>query len=322
VSRLVVPGFLLLLAMAMVVARSAQTTSPFIAYLQGDRQGDRPAFVAFNPSGFDPRTPPAGAYPAAELRADLAALRPAFDGLVLYGFNAALTPGILEQGAALGYRAVLLGIWDPKSDAEVAGVAELVRRYRDQLALAVCIGNEGINDNRYTIEDAERAGDRLRALVGADVAVPVTTSEPAGDYGWPPLRGFGDFLAPNIHPAIDQEALSPTSAVAWVRGRAEAIAQLSGKPVLVKESGVPNGGGAPHSLERQRGFWAEWLARGRLMPTNQTGPFVSFAGAFEAFDAPWKAVQLENPSEGHWGLMTADRQPYPAFQAWVEAAGR
>ena len=230
--------------------------------------------------------------------------------------------GIVEQAVSLGYRAMLLGIWDPRSEVEVAGVADLIRRYRDRLALAVCIGNEGINDNRYTIEDLGHARDHLRRLTGTGAAVPVTTSEPAGDYGWPPLRGFGDFLAPNIHPAIDQEALSPRAAVAWVRGRAMAIAQLAGKPVLVKETGVPNGGGAPHGPERQRAFWAEWLAEGRAMPSGGARTFVSFAAAFEAFDAPWKAVQLENPIEGHWGLMTNERQPYPAFRAWAEAAGR
>ncbi len=285
-------------------------------------RSDRAALVAFNPSRYDPRLPPAGAYAVDEVRADLLALRPAFDGLVLYGFDVGLTPGIIEQAANLGYRAMLLGIWDPKSEAEVAGVADLVRRYGDRLALAVCIGNEGINDNRYTIEDVERARDRLRALSGTNVATPVTTSEPAGDYGWPPLRGFGEFLAPNIHPAIDRDALSPESAVAWVRGRAEAIASLSGKPVLVKETGLPNGGGPPHSPERQRAFWVEWLARGRLMPTSAPGSFVSLAGAFEAFDAPWKAVKLESPVEAHWGLMTAERQPYPAFGAWAETAAR
>ena len=282
-------------------AARAENPSPFIGYLRGQR----PALIAFNPSRYDPRTPPAGAYPADELRADLTALRPAFDGLVLYGFDATLTPGILEHAASLGYRAVLLGIWDPKSETETAGVADLVRRYRDRLALAVCLGNEGINDNRYTIEDLGGAREHLRRLTGTGAAVPVTTSEPAGDYGWPPLRQFGDFLAPNIHPAIDQGALMPRAAVAWGRGRAEAIARLAGKPVLVKETGVPNGGGAPHSPERQRAFWVEWLAQGRHASSGRPDPLISFAAAFEAFDAPWKALQLGNPMEAHWGLMTA-----------------
>jgi exo-beta-1,3-glucanase (GH17 family) len=310
---------MLLLTGAILPAFAARADpAAFIGYLQNDR----PALVAFNPSRYDPRTPPAGAYPIGELRADLAALRSAFDGLVLYHFDEAVTPGIVGQALALGYRAVLLGIWNPKSEAEVAGIADLIRRYRDRLALAVCIGNEGINDNRYTIGDLDYARDRLSALAGTRGAVPVTTSEPAGDYGWPPLRGFGDLLAPNIHPAIDRAALSPEAAIAWVRGRAQAIARGSGKPVLVKETGVPNGGGPPHSPERQRAFWAEWLARGRLMPSDPPRPFVSFAAAFEAFDGPWKAVQLGSPIEGHWGLMTADRQPHPAFQTWAAATAR
>ena len=317
-SGLILASLVLLTGMLGPDAARAENPSPFIGYLRGQR----PALIAFNPSRYDPRTPPAGAYPADELRADLTALRPAFDGLVLYGFDATLTPGILEQAASLGYRAVLLGIWDPKSEAETAGVADLVRRYRDRLALAVCVGNEGINDDRYTIEDLGHARDNLRRLTGTGAAVPVTTSEPAGDYGWPPLRQLGDFLAPNIHPAIDQEALSPQAAVAWVRGRAMAIAEIAGKPVLVKETGVPNGGGAPHSPERQRAFWGEWLAQGRPARSGRPHSLISFAAAFEAFDAPWKATQLGNPMEAHWGLMTAERQPHPAFHAWAEAAGR
>jgi hypothetical protein len=79
---------------------------------------------------------------------------------------------------------------------------------------------------------------------------------------------------------------------------------------------------APHSPERQRAFWGEWLAQGRLMPGDQLRPFVSFAAAFEAFDAPWKAVQLSNPIEGRWGLMSVERQAYPAFRAWAAAAER
>jgi len=303
-------------AMAPRPVRAAGSPS-FLGYLQGDR----PAMIAYVPTGFDPRRPPAAPWPADALRADLMALRPAFDGLVLYAFREDVTPGTLEQAADLGYRAVLLGIWEPNSEAEIAGTAALLRRWSDRLALAVVIGNEGINDARYRIEDLASARDRLRALAGATgAAVPVTTSEPAGDYGWPPLRAFGDFLAPNIHPAIDQQRLDPEAAVAWVRARADAIARTAGRPVLVKETGLPNGGGERHMPQRQRAFWAAWLAQGRITRIERPGTFVSFAAAFEAFDAPWKAEQLRDPVEGHWGLLTAGRQPYPAFAAWAEAA--
>lgn len=280
-----------------------------------------PALIAFNPSSYDPGSTSRAAYPEALLRADLQALRAAFDGLILYAYDARVTPGILEQAAALRYRAALLGIWDPRSEAEIAGTAGLIRRYADRLALAVCIGNEGINDNRYGIEDLTAARDQLRTLTDGGAPVTVTTSEPAGDYGWPPIRGFGEFCAPNIHPAIDREGLGPEAAAGWVHDRARAIAQVAGKPVLIKETGLPNGGAAGQTPERQRAFWAAWLARGRRFPAATGGTFVSTAAAFEAFDAPWKAVKLASPTEGRWGLLSADRLPYPAFLAWADAAG-
>ncbi|MFO1113364.1 MAG: hypothetical protein U1E35_05695 [Rhodospirillales bacterium] len=279
--------------------------------------------IAYVPAGFDPRRPPAGDWPADAIRADLAALRPAFDGLVLYQFRPDVTPATLDQAAALGYRAVLLGIWDPRSENELTGAADLVRRWSGRLALAVVIGNEGLNDNRYDMADLARARDRLRALTGADAqALPVTTSEPAGDYGWEPLLAFGDFLAPNIHPAIDQASLAPQSAVAWVHRRAEAIARAAGRPVLVKETGLPNGGADGFSPERQAAFWAAWLVAGRLSRPATPPSFVSFAAAFEAFDAPWKAEELRDPKEGRWGLMSVDRCAYPAFDAWAAVRER
>jgi exo-beta-1,3-glucanase (GH17 family) len=304
-----VVALLILLAAAPMPARiAAGQVPPFIGYLEGAA----PAMVAFNPAGYDPYQ--SQAFDDARLGADLAALRPAFDGLILYAYQSSLTPRIVAQAAAQGYRAVLLAIWDPLSEAEVSGVAELLQRYREVLALAVCIGNEGINDNRYRIEDLIAARARLAAG-----AVPVTTSEPAGDYGWRPLRDFGDFLAPNIHPAIDREGLDAEQAVAWVRARAEAIALLARKLVLVKETGVPHAGAAGFTLEGQRSFWAEWLAHGRLAKVGEPSTIVSYAAAFEAFDAPWKAVRLGSPIEGSWGLMSAERVPHPAFLAWAAA---
>ena len=281
----------------------------FFAYLQGVR----PAMIAYVPSRLRSAaaSPPPLGRPTAACRP--AALRPAFDGLVLYDFRPEVTPGVLEQAAALGYRAVLLGIWDPRSDAEIAGIAELVRRWGDRLALAVVIGNEGINDNRYDIADLARARDRLRALAGPDgAALPVSTSEPAGDYGWPPLLAFGDFLAPNIHPAIDQAGLAPEAAVAWVHGRAEAIARAAGRPVLVKETGIPNGGGAGFSPERQRAFWAAWLAAGPAR-CRSTRPVSSSAlpPRSRRSTRRGRRSSSRDPMEGHWGLMSVERTSLP-----------
>jgi exo-beta-1,3-glucanase (GH17 family) len=300
--------------MTSASARS-QPRSPFLDYLASPTP---PAtLIAYNPSGFDPRRPlPADGYPAAEIRADLAALRPGFDGLVLYAYQPGLTPTIVGLAADLGYRAILLGIGDPKSAVERNGVAALVAQHHGRLAFAVVIGNEGINDNRYELSDLRAAADDLVNRLPPGRRLMVTTSEPAGDYGWIPLREFGDFLAPNIHPALDRPDLAPDGAAAWVRAKALAIARAAGKPVLIKETGLPHGGAPGLDPERQRAFWAAYVRPGLTEATGRPGAGASFAAAFEAFDSPWKADALGNPWESRWGLLALDRTPYQAFAVW------
>lgn len=295
---------------------AAATAAPpaFFAYLQSAGA----ALIAYNPSAFDPRRPEPP--PADSIKADLAALRPAFDGLVLYAWRADLTATIVAEAQRQGYRAVLFGIWDPRSGAELDGVARLIRLADDRLACAVCIGNEGINDNRYQFADLQAAEAALRTRLAGGPAVPLTTSEPAGDYGWAPLRAFGDFLCPNIHPAIDRRGQPPATAAAWVRRRAAVLARFAGRPVLVKETGLPHGGAADFSPDSQAAFWQALIADTRADRDGTPGAaFVSTAAAFEAFDAPWKAETLADPMEGAWGLLSINRQPYPAFQVWRAA---
>ena len=109
--------------------------------------------------------------------------------------------------------------------------------------------------------------------------------------------------------------------MAWVRGRAEAIARLAGKPVFVKETGVPNSGGTPHSRS----------GSGRSGPNGSPGAadaderarLVRFFGRrVRGLRRAMESRKLESPIEAHWGLMTAERQPYPAFGAWAETAAR
>src|SRR5205807_9876378 len=96
---------------------------PLFAYLTGK---PAPAVVTYTPSQLDPRQEANQRKLAtSSIRADLEALRPAFDGLVLYGYHEACTPRILAVARDLKFRAVLLGIWDVKSAAEIDGVVEL-----------------------------------------------------------------------------------------------------------------------------------------------------------------------------------------------------
>jgi exo-beta-1,3-glucanase (GH17 family) len=249
------------------------------------------------------------------LTADLVSLRPAFDGLILYGYDRNVTPTVLSEMRRLKYRAVMLGIWDLKSREEILAVAALADAYAGELAVSIAVGNEGLAFNRYTFDDVLRAAALIKERLRHPEAVALCTSEPFSEYGWAPLRGFGDFLAPNIHPVFDQPSFGPSDAVGWVRERALALAETAGKPLLVKETGFPHGGRFTPALQAQ--FWAAYIKGDALVHSRQDrGLWVSHASAFEAFDLPWKAEQSGIPIEDSWGLMSPARAPYPAFFVW------
>ena len=196
--------------------RSGQQNPSLFAYLTAKPS---PTMITYTPSELDPRFEANQRKLAtSSIRSDLEALRPSFDGLILYGYHEACTPRILAVARTLKYRAILLGIWDPKSTAEVDGVAELVRHFHKDFALGVLVGNEGITFKRYETEDLTIALGRLRSRVPKDV--PVSTGEPLVGYESAFVRGFGDLLAPNIHPVFDRAKLGPKEAAAWVREQA------------------------------------------------------------------------------------------------------
>jgi exo-beta-1,3-glucanase (GH17 family) len=289
--------------------------SVFFDYLH--QTNPRPMMIAYNPSNINPDNLQISTSELeAHIHKDLACLRTGFDGLVLYSYNPAITPLVIEQAYAFGYRAVLLGIWDVKSNKEITGVIDIIKKYYGKMAFAVIIGNEGINDTRYTFADLNKAADILKDEGLVKMKVPLATSEPMAKYGMVELRRFGDFLAPNIHPAIDRGDLNPKDAVLWVQGRAKALVQISKKPVLVKETGLPNGGNPNFTPQHQYDFWQAWYDAGVALPTTQENIWISLAAVFEAFDSPWKASKSGNPVEGHWGVLNEYLQPYPAFKVF------
>src|SRR5262249_51904076 len=209
--------------------------SIFFSYLA--EPAARHSLIAFSPTNHDPRPGKNHRVPSRQsLADDLQALRPAFDGLILYAYDNEDTPIILEEAKRLGYRAVLLGIWDPKSRDEITGTAQLVRQFQTHLALAVCVGNEGIAFDRYTLSDVLAGVSSLRALLPG-TPVPLCTSEPIAQYVDENLREAGDFLCPNIHFIFEHREKSPADAVRWVRALAMSLAGSAHKPVLVKETG-------------------------------------------------------------------------------------
>ena len=207
-----------------------------------------------------------------------------------------------------------LGVWDPTSPTELDTAIRLAREHPD-LIVALAVGNEGLFWGRYDRATLERAVARVRASLPG---VPVTTSEPFAVYLDDRYPGFADgqdLLLPNVHPTFESwfrpEAVG--QAVDFVVRVVDRLRERFGKPVLVKETGLPSGPpGSGYTPARQAGFW-QHLAE-RLPPARGR----AFAW-FEAFDAPWKpAVQAldsgrTQPEEAHWGLLDAEGRAKPAL---------
>lgn len=244
---------------------------------------------------------------------DLRLLRPHFDGIITYSVRGGheYVPGVAQ---ALDFRAVVIGVWDPASKPELEAAVRLARAYPN-LITAVAVGNEGLFWKRYDWHTLKSALERLRAALPH---VPVTTSEPFAFYLDRPFPGFleaQDFLLPNVHPVFEPwfQPEQIDQAVAFVVEVVKRLRSRSGKPVLVKETGLPSGPQSKgYSEARQAEFW-------RLLSSRLTSQPEQAVAWFEAFDGPWKPaaapLQLgrQPEEEAHWGLLRADGTPKPAL---------
>ena len=307
-NRLGTVSAVLVVLLAGVSATASPPAKPaMLRYLSGPSA----SLIAFAPTNWDPR-PATRRRPSAEsIRKDLEALRPAFNGLVTYGYDKDITPVVIREAVRQRYSAMLLGIWDVKSRTEREGIVRLAKQYWNKLAIGIVVGNEGITFRRYTSKDVETAAALLKKSLG-DLPVPLTTSEPYSAYSRKFLQDFGDFLAPNIHPVFDRPDLKdPVKAVAWVKERAAALSRRAGKPLLVKETGFPHAH-QHFSKDLQARFWRAYLSHRRILPLNG-GLWVSCTCAFEAFDQPFKAQSTGIEFEDDWGLLSSTRSVHPAY---------
>ncbi|MFN7932904.1 MAG: malectin domain-containing carbohydrate-binding protein [Bryobacteraceae bacterium] len=308
-------------------ALATAVDTPFVQYLRSPNS----RLISYSPTNFNPQrtsaTGPLLQTPSAlSITRDLEALRPAFDGLILYGTQTdildngqPLVGWILSEARRLGFAAIVLGIWEPKRTQEIDAAAALVVQYGSTtaFALAVCVGNEGIQRNEYGISDLDAARQRLAGQVSG-IPIPVVTSESLARYtDYPQLRSWGDFLFPIIVPHWNVPALGPTEAAAWVRQAASTLANQSGMTVLTKEPSWPSSGAAQYTPETQRQFFSALLAGPKLVEsTTFPGTFIGFHTILEGFDQYWKNA----PDFTSWGILTADRVPKPAYWLLVKPA--
>lgn len=309
--------FLLIVALpaaAEPVCAARTEAAPALERLQGAMAEGR--FIAYQPTDLKVWDGNPTRASEASIRDDLAALRPWFDGLITYGAHSGgeLVPAIAKE---LGFRAVIIGVWDPADEAEVANVLAAWAE-APEIVVGLSLGNEMVFGGRGTWTDYARA---IKTFRKDAPDLPLTITEPFAIFldeaeAASVLREL-DFLAANIHPVFEPwfaEAPAFNRAEFVVKAGERLAAEAFCGPILVKETGIPT---APaekgFSPDAQKVFYAE-LAR-QLAPSR----LIAFA-YFSAFDAPWRAydetpVPGAHPEEAHWGLFTETRAPKPVLEA-------
>ncbi len=248
-------------------------------------------WVAYAPTGYHPRVSPPVRPSDASLRADLEVLRKAgFDGLVTYGAELESIPLIAEQ---VGFRGLLLGVWQPDNPKELAKAKAAAKH---EIVVGIIVGNEGLTFSRYALASLRSAMEEIKRETGK----PVSTTEVIESYFTKPeLIAWSDFLAVNAHP-YHHNIRDAQRAVEWtVKSYENLLKRAAGKPLLFKEVGLPSAGAEGLSEETQAQYYT-LLGQTRVR-------FVWF----EAFDGPWKTWATAEP---HWGLWRSNRRPKPVVR--------
>jgi exo-beta-1,3-glucanase (GH17 family) len=265
-------------------------------------------FIAYQPTSLKVVNAQVTPADPAGIRADLTVLRERFDGLITYDAVHGAEQ-IAPIAAALKFRALIIGVWNPADDAQVEAALAAARRFPD-LVVGISLGNETLFAHR-----TDFAGLIARARARAP-GTAFTTTEPFHIYYDPaaaPLLAQLDFLLVNVHPIFQPwfKDAPDSKAAQFVVNVLARLAPLACGPLLVKETGVPTAPAqAGFSQARQASFYRE--LRQQLPPA----PGRAFA-YFSAFDLPWRAydggpVPGVHPEEAHYGLYDAERRPKPA----------
>ena len=183
----------------------------------------------------------------------------------------------------MGFRAVIVGVWDISNREEIANAIAAWRRHPD-LVVGISLGNEIVFGKRGTFESIRRVLEAVRAEAGGAL---LTTSEPFHlfyDGEAAPVLAQIDFMLVNVHPVFQPWfAQAPSeNAAQFVVNVVDRLAQIYCGPILVKETGEPTApAAAGYSPPRQADFYR--ILR-NVFASTPTRAFAYFA----AFDAPWR----------------------------------
>jgi len=240
------------------------------------------------------------------IRADLEVLRSRFDSLITYGaLNG--TEAIPASATALGFRALIIGVWNPFDSAEL-NAALAAARNNPKLVVGISLGNEMLFFHRHSAGELVKLLDQVHAQAPL---VALSTTEPFHMFDEPALRPVLerlDFLLANVHPIFQPWFRTATDgdAAQFVVNVAVKLAADYCGPILIKETGIPTAPQASGFTEQRQASFYQELAR--RFPAAGGRAFAYFS----AFDAPWRlqdAGPQPAPEEAHWGLYDENRRP-------------
>ena len=130
-------------------------------------------FVAYQPTGLQMVDGRATHADESSIAADLTVLRSRFDGLITYGalHGAERVPDV---AARLGFKAVILGVWDVANEQEISNAIAAWTRH-PRLVVGASLGNEVVFDQRGDFKTLEGAIDKVRAKAPG---LALSTTEP------------------------------------------------------------------------------------------------------------------------------------------------
>jgi len=305
---------LLTVAATQAVATSACRRSPATsAAVETIRQVmAQGRFIAYQPTSLQVSDGRLTQADPASIRADLEVLRPRFDGLITYGaiHGAEQIPDIAAQ---LGFKAVIMGVWDVGDPTALNNVIAAARRQPD-IVVGVSLGNERIFAGEISHAELAAAIDEAHQLAPR---IAIAASEPFHMFLQPQaseLLGRLDLLLPIVHPVHQPwfRQAPVANAADFVGKVLDDLAAVYCGPLLVKETGIPT---APadkgFSATLQMGFYR---ALAKRVPADRSRAFAYFS----AFDAPWRSHDVtptagSYPEEAHWGLYTEKRVAKPVI---------
>jgi exo-beta-1,3-glucanase (GH17 family) len=285
-------------------------------------------FIAYQPTSLQVTNGVSTQADPDSMRADLQVLRLRFDSLITYDsiHGAEAIPGI---AASLGYRAVIIGIWNPFNPAELSAALAAAKN-NPQVVVGLSLGNEMLFFHRHGSAELVRLLDTIRAQAPQ---LALSTTEPFQMFEAPeaaPILQRLDFLLPNIHPVFQPwfRGAPESNAVQFVVNVVSDLAGYYCGPILVKETGIPTAPEEQGFTEKKQAAFYEELrhrfAESAVAPAAARGSGSGPAAGdrafayFAAFDAPWRlldggpaAGQRPAEEEAHWGLYDEKRRPKP-----------